>query len=689
MSPKDLSELLEKCLAGELDAAAEAEFEKELEADPDLVHELAGQRLMDQALGVLLGDGTADQKVTVSVLASLRGGGLDSFKQDLLAEIRKEEAKKKKADAALRHTTASIPKADPPEPARPKTVIVPPAPRRAGFRRAAGIAAALALAAGLWFLLPRGGGAAAAEDALVLSATGDARVQRGNTSFPAASDLRLQAGDRLLLSEGGAAKLGFAHEPTRLELRGPAQLHLVKGSGARRVDLLRGELVAEVGPQDEALVVVTPHAEARLSDGAARLESAADFTRAEVRRGAADLVRRSDRKSVRLAPRQYAVAGKDVELVAQALDPAAPAGNAPPAVATVRKVQGDVFLFTKSPSDRVPAVAGQPVRAEHGILTEGRRSLVILDYPDSTRLEVGPDAVIRRLMDEKEKTRKHVVLESGALTADVVKQPFGRPMTLATAQAEARVIGTRFQLSAEGEATRLQVEEGAVQFTQVRERESIVVRSGYRAVAAPGRPFEAVPVPGAAKYVEIDLGSGEISGDGEWAVDGRAVRQSRISRLADPSPQSPASSYLFKVAAEESVLLEATAEVDRVTPDGSPGFSAWGFGLVAGFRDEHLVLRTRQAGEGGSVFEFKDRAAIPFEHGREGTYRLKLRLERRPGQAAVLRGKIWQGDREPDGWMIESEQELEGPLSRVGFQTLRCSCTFSSFKVRVLKDEPR
>ena len=82
-------------------------------------------------------------------------------------------------------------------------------------------------------------------------------------------------------------------------------------------------------------------------------------------------------------------------------------------------------------------------------------------------------------------------------------------------------------------------------------------------------------------------------------------------------------------------------------------------------------------------------SATPFEHGREGTYRLKFRVERREGRAALLQGKIWQGDREPDGWMTVKELALEGPLTHVGFRTMRCACTFTSFRVQLLKDEPR
>ena len=113
------------------------------------------------------------------------------------------------------------------------------------------------------------------------------------------------------------------------------------------------------------------------------------------------------------------------------------------------------------------------------------------------------------------------------------------------------------------------------------------------------------------------------------------------------------------------------------------------------FRNRSVVLRSAQGPEGTSVFEFPGITAIPFEHGREGVYRLKLSITRRADSGgrllpeAILRGKIWQGDREPDGWMIENSFELDGPMTQVGLQTVRCACTFSSFKVKVLKEESR
>jgi ferric-dicitrate binding protein FerR (iron transport regulator) len=683
MTDKDLIDLL---FTGELTDAERLQLDAEIAKNPELLHEIVAQQEMDQALRVLLADETADQQVTVSVLSVLRGAPIDDFKKNLMAEVQAAESRKLKEEASHRVLPQVVAPAEEKPASRP-IPVAKPSKRRPGWAWGLPVAAAAAAAVLITVLMNRAETGSGKSRAFLLSHTPDVRVQRGNSSFAAKVDMALEPGDRITTGEGGQAKVGFADDPTRVEVRSQAQLHLSRGG--RRLELEKGEISATVPPSvAEPLVVTTVHAELRVRDAEFRLLDAPEFSRLEVRRGSAEFMRRGDGRRLEVAAAQFAVAGKDVEFIARALVPVPAGGAGPGAIAVARRVQGDVFVFTQSPAERIPLKAGQPILEDQGVVTEGAKSLVVVDYSDTTRLEIGGDTVVRRLCAEKDKGRKHVALESGLVNADVTKQPAGRPMILSTAHADARVLGTRFTLAAESGQTRLQVEEGAVQFTQSRERESIVVRSGFSAVAAPGRPFEAVPVPGAAKYLAIDLSAGTPEGDGEWRVEDRAVRQRKASRLPDGPAGSPVSSLMYAVEDRESekgsVLLEATAEVNQVTPDVSPGLGAWGFGLSANFRGQNVILQSHQGTEGGSVFGFKDVSAIPFEHGREGTYRLKLRIERRENQPAVLRGKIWQGDREPDGWMIESELALDGPMVQVGFRTMRCSCAFTSFRVKVL-----
>jgi ferric-dicitrate binding protein FerR (iron transport regulator) len=682
-------ELIDAFVAGELDEAGMAQLEAELRANPELVRELSGQQQMEQALKVLLGDDTADQQVTVSVLSVLRAEPIDTFKNDLLAQVKQEADLRRREQEAAKVPVLSAPAPAPVE-LKPAIELVAP---RVSRRRvlpwvlAGSIAAAGLVALGVSLLSSGPIAPAAGSNAFLLSVGPGAKLRRGDKVLPARLDMVLEPGDRLTIDEPGETRIGFSDDPTRIKLKGPAQFRFIQGGSAKRVELLKGESEIAVPLQSEPFTAVTPHSELRIREGDLRLVSAADFARLEVRRGSAAFTRRLDRKSVDVRIDQYAVAGRDVELVAKALDRTSPSPDGPGVVAVLRRVQGDVFLFTQSPADRTPAKSGRAILEGQSILTEGARSSVVVDYPDHTRLEIAGDTVVRRLTDAKDRSRKHVELEQGALNADVSKQPAGKSMILRTPQAEVSVLGTRFTLAAEKDSTRLQVEEGAVNFTRHEDRRTIQVRSGYFAVAAPGKPLDPVPLPGGVRYLDIDLSSGVTAGDGEWTVEGRTVKQSRVSRLTEGGT----STLLCKAETKEteSLTLEVVAEVEQTASDTAADAGTWGFGVEAMFRNRSVVLRSAQGPEGTSVFEFPGITAIPFEHGREGTYRLKLSIERRRSAETVLRGKIWQGDREPDGWMIENVFELEGPMTQVGLHTVRCACTFSSFKVKVLKEESR
>jgi ferric-dicitrate binding protein FerR (iron transport regulator) len=678
-------ELLDAFLTGELDEAGMAQLEAELRANPELVRELADQQQIEQALKVLLGDDAADQQVTVSVLSVLRADPLDSFKKELLAEVKQEAESRRKQEASAR-----VPIVPPPAPVEAKPVIEIVPPVRVVRRRtlpwavggAVAVAAALLVALGVSLFSTSTPAPAVNSHAFLLSVGPGAKLKRGNRVLPAQRDMVLEPGDELItIEESGETRIGFADDPTRLKIKKAAEFRFVQGGPAKRIHLEKGDCEIAVPPQAEPFTAVTPHSELRLSSGEARLISKLDFARVEVRRGTASFTRLSDHKHVDVDADQYAVAGKDLDLVAKALNDGHEAAG-PAVVAILKKVQGEVYLFTTSAADRTPAKSGMTVVAEHAILTEGSRSSLVVEFTDHTLVEIAGDTTVSTLTDKKDRSRKMVTLERGTLLADITKQPAEKSMILRTPQAEVAVLGTRFTLDAGKESTRLQVEEGAVRFTRTEDRKSIEVRSGYFAEVAPGKPLDPAPIPGGIRYVEIDLNSGVISGDGEWTVDGRTVKQSRVARVAEGG----LSTMLCKAEADEKehLVLEAVAKVEQTTPDTAIDRGTWGFGLEAMFRNRSVVLRSSQGPEGTSVFEFPGLTAIPFEHGREGTYRLKLSIERR-GAEAVLRGKIWQGDREPDGWMIENVIEVEGPLTQVGLQTMRAACTFSSFRVKVIK----
>lgn len=152
----------------------------------------------------------------------------------------------------------------------------------------------------------------------------------------------------------------------------------------------------------------------------------------------------------------------------------------------IERVEGKVLLVGAEGESAIETgsslVPGQALR------TRGALSRVVLVYPDSTRLEVGPDAelAIPSLVNQGV---QQIVLSKGSLHAEVARQPKGRSMLLRTPHAEARIVGTTLNLFVRVgkiESTRLHVEEGKVTFQRLVDGVVVDVPGGYQAVAAVG-----------------------------------------------------------------------------------------------------------------------------------------------------------------------------------------------------------
>jgi hypothetical protein len=211
------------------------------------------------------------------------------------------------------------------------------------------------------------------------------------------------------------------------------------------VELLKGEGEMVVPPQTEPFTALTAARRAPLRQGDVRLISAADFTRVEMRRGVATFTGKRDRKSVKVEPDHYALAGKDVETLAKAMARRSPSADGPASSRCSGASRATSSCTPQSPADRTPAKSGQAILENQSILTEGSRSSLVVDYPDHTRLEIGGDTVVAARRRRRTGPCKVVTLNQGVLNADVSKQPPGKSMILRTPQAEVGVLGTRFR----------------------------------------------------------------------------------------------------------------------------------------------------------------------------------------------------------------------------------------------------
>jgi len=175
-----------------------------------------------------------------------------------------------------------------------------------------------------------------------------------------------------------------------------------------------------------------------------------------------------------------------------------PAPRTLSSLATVERVEGDVVAVFEGKKEALKA--GDAVLAGHG-LEAGPGARLTLIYPDTTRLEVGPDSILRELSDKggKDGLGNWVHIERGSLRAQIAKQPKDRAMGFGTPQAEARILGTTIRIKVDPDpakgATRLEVTEGKVKLTRLHDRMSREVLSGHFAVAAVGTVFTAKRLP--------------------------------------------------------------------------------------------------------------------------------------------------------------------------------------------------
>lgn len=215
--------------------------------------------------------------------------------------------------------------------------------------------------------------------------------------------------------------------------------------------------------------------------------------------------------------------------------PPDPAPKTIPAVASLGGVKGEVLVAGKPARNRQPVLAGQ------GVETRGEKSAAVLTFPDGTRVTLS-GAVTLLEVDEirKEDGGKRIFLLKGTLTADVRKQRFVAPMIFTTPHGTARVLGTTLRISVDTVlspgATRLEVTKGKVRLA--RAGNSVHVRSGYFAVAAPGvrlavRRLTAPVAAFDAMPAWKDVYNAAWGGAATWrlgpGVTGRGLRISRAS----------------------------------------------------------------------------------------------------------------------------------------------------------------
>lgn len=172
---------------------------------------------------------------------------------------------------------------------------------------------------------------------------------------------------------------------------------------------------------------------------------------------------------------------------------------------------GGVWLLLRTSGADLPSQGGH--RLAHGEKVSGPARLL---WMDGSQVDLSGDA--RALVLE---SGKGLRLQHGRLEADIAPQQSSQAFTVRSAQALVRVIGTRFSVSCEAQATTLQVAHGRVAFTPEGSAEQIVTAGGS-AVAGLMQPPPAVK--GLVGWWPLDEAAGAIAHDRSGqGHDGRIV----------------------------------------------------------------------------------------------------------------------------------------------------------------------
>jgi hypothetical protein len=292
---------------------------------------------------------------------------------------------------------------------------------------------------------------------------------------------------------------------------------------------------------------------------------------------------------------------------------------------------------------------------------------------------------------QKSRHGKRLNLEAGEISVAAGHQPTNAPMVLLTPQAEARVVGTRFQLAARRFSTWLEVSEGGVVFksnlsgsnrqqvaNSKSESEQVLVKSGEYAVVADGIPLKVDQVTdqlNLAHPLPIKIDWFSYYGQPNWYIHPPYVQQI----------QPASTSRTFQLPATKgSLLVTGKVTINSVRraltlANGDVGFA---IGLSAG---SDYLLACIQRKNGQPVLEIADLnmvplAEIPVFVSSWPACRVKFALERGFAQQAVVRAKVWSEAGEPEAWQLSTTIKLHGlsDVFELRLMTLNSACTFEN-----------
>ncbi len=147
----------------------------------------------------------------------------------------------------------------------------------------------------------------------------------------------------------------------------------------------------------------------------------------------------------------------------------------------VVEVLGQVTV--ESADGSVSAAVSRTLQPGERLLTDGEESRAVVKYADGTRVVIYYDS---RIEVPSRGSDGHLRLLSGTMEVDAAPQQPGHPLVFVTDHARYVVLGTRFRLYRESNASRLELDEGKVRLERQSDGESVDVTAGQAAVATAG-----------------------------------------------------------------------------------------------------------------------------------------------------------------------------------------------------------
>jgi len=209
---------------------------------------------------------------------------------------------------------------------------------------------------------------------------------------------------------------------------------------------------------------------------------------------------------------------------------------------TIANLEGSVFVV-KADTRSAAKVGGRLAKGDTLETTgDGRATLV---FPGASRLDVlcagQPGHLLVQAEADDDGRGYELLLQNGIAEGEIKRGTKHGPFVIRSAEAEARVTGTRLRVAATTSATRLEVYTGKVDFLRLANQESIAVTANESAEVAPGVklaatkssgrdpgvwPFDArspwnLPLGTQARYEDetspvLDLNGGVLTQTTEW-----------------------------------------------------------------------------------------------------------------------------------------------------------------------------